>query len=526
MAMTDDSLPSSIRATAREWAGLVLLALPMMALATDLTVLFFALPTISADLAPSATQSLWITHVYGFLIAGFLVTAGRVADRVGPRRVLLMGSAAFAGLSVMAAFSTSAEMLIAARAALGIAGASLMPSLFSLLRTMFQEETQRRTAIAIMFSTFTVGGAVGPLLGGVLLESFLWGSVFLINVPPIVLLLLGGLKLLPERTERNRSRIDMLSVALSVAGMLAIIFGFQELAVLQETGDGVAWPYLLSIGLGAGVMTLFVLRQRRLAEPLFDLALLRSRGVAVSLGVLLMMGVSVTGMFYLFTQHLQWVGGLSPLHGAFWTLPYIGLNIVGAMLAPRAAQRFSAGAVTLFGLLVAAGGACGLALTTGLGSSVAAMAVGIAVVGLGQGAAGALIVDLIISSAPEEKTGSAASAQEIGGELGSALGIAAGGVVALLAYQVGMADVDVPGAPRSVVETARHSVHEGVSAAQHLTVGGGQLLEQVRDAFSLGQVVYAGLGAAVLMTSAILLLVSRRARRGSVTEAAAPSDSR
>lgn len=240
------------RATTKEWAGLVLLSLPMIALATDLTVLFFALPTLSADLEPSASQTLWITHIYGFLIAGFLVTAGRLGDRVGPRRLLLVGSTAFAGLSALAAFSTSPEMLVAARAALGIAGATLMPSLFSLLRTMFRDDMQRRTAIAIMFSTFTVGGAIGPVLGGALLEFFWWGSVFLINVPPM-LLLIGGKFLLPERAERNRAGIDLVSVGLSVLGMLTIVFGFQELAASADN-DHAAWPYLLSIAVGAMLM--------------------------------------------------------------------------------------------------------------------------------------------------------------------------------------------------------------------------------------------------------------------------------
>lgn len=159
--------PPEARATRLEWAGLLLLLLPMLVLATDLTVLFFAMPTLSAALHPTATQSLWITHVYGFVIAGFLVTMGRLSDRVGPRRLLLIGSAAFAAFSVLAAFSTTPMMLIASRALMGVAGATLMPSLFSLLRTMFRDDAQRRLAIAIMFSGFTAGGAIGPVLGGV-----------------------------------------------------------------------------------------------------------------------------------------------------------------------------------------------------------------------------------------------------------------------------------------------------------------------------------------------------------------------
>ncbi|APU19114.1 MFS transporter [Actinoalloteichus sp. GBA129-24] len=497
-----------VRATAKEWAGLILLALPMTALATDLTVLFFALPALSADLEPSATQLLWITHVYGFLIAGFLVTAGRVGDRVGPRRLLLIGSAAFGVLSVVAAFSTSPEMLIAARAALGIAGATLMPSLFSLLRTMFHDEKQRRLAIAIMFSTFTVGGAVGPVLGGALLESFWWGSVFLINVPPIVLLLVGGTMLLPERVERDHSRIDLVSVVLSVSGMLAIVYGLQELAAGHETGGGTLWLALLSTAAGIGVMSLFVRRQRRIEAPLFDLALLTSRRMAVSLTTLLLMGISVTGLFYLFTQYLQWVGGLSPLHAGLWTLPFIVLNIAGAMLAPGLAERLRPAVVAAAGVFIAAVGAgCLLVIAAGPDPSLVLTVAAISIVGLGQGGAGALLSDLIISSASIEKTGSAASAQEVGGEMGSALGIAAGGVVAILAYRHSLSDVPAT-VPETAAEAASAGVHEGVTVAEGLPAGGPELLGAVHEAVGLGVQVYAGIACVLLAATGAFLVAT------------------
>ncbi|WP_150460919.1 MFS transporter [Nesterenkonia ebinurensis] len=496
------------KATAKEWAGLVLLALPMMALSTDLTVLFFALPTISADLEPSATQMLWITHVYGFLIAGFLVTAGRVGDRIGPRRLLMAGAAAFAVLSVVAAYSTSPEMLIAARAALGVAGATLMPSLFSMLRTMFREENQRRMAIAIMFSMFTVGGAVGPLLGGALLEFFWWGSVFLINVPPLVLLLIGAMLLLPGRSDREKTRIDLLSVALSVLGMLAIVYGIQEIAASHENGGDNLWAYALSVIAGAAVMTLFVLRQRRLSEPLFDLGLVKIRAIAVSLVCLLLMGLSITGIFYLFTQYLQWVGGFSPLHAGFWTLPYIAVNILGAVLAPGVAQRVSAPKAVVVGILIAGVGAGAFAVATAMGVPAPLLAIVIAVAGLGHGIAGALVSDLIISGAPEEQAGSAASAQEVGGELGSALGIAMGGTVSVLIYRSVMGGADLSEIPEGQTEAAAESVHHGVTTAEGLEIGGQALLETVHDAVSSGQQVYATAASLVLVAVAVMVLLT------------------
>ncbi len=510
--MRSESSPSTQtsqphRATAKEWAGLVLLSLPMIALATDLTVLFFALPTLSADLEPSASQTLWITHVYGFLIAGFLVTAGRVGDWVGPRRLLLIGSAVFAGLSVAAAFSTSPEMLIAARAALGIAGATLMPSLFSLLRTMFRDDLQRRTAIAIMFSAFTVGGAIGPVLGGALLEFFWWGSVFLINVPPIVLLVIGGKFLLPERAERNRARIDLVSVGLSVAGMLAIVFGFQELAASSDN-DGATWPYVLSIALGAMLMGVFIVRQLRLTAPLFDMTLLKNRPTAVSLVTLLLIGTTVTGLFYLFTQHLQWVGGLTPLHAGLWTLPFIVLNIAGALIAPTLTRHLRPATVVIGGLLVAAIGAAFLALFTGVGVGFPGLVTAISIIGLGQGAAGALLSDLIISSAPEDKTGSAASAQEVGGELGSALGIAAGGAISILAYRHRLAGTLPEEVPATVEESAQASIHRGVETADGLAAEYPELMGAIHNAFSYGVQSYAGLASLLLILTAGLVIVT------------------
>ncbi|WP_280451667.1 MFS transporter [Nocardia cyriacigeorgica] len=497
----------STRATTREWFGLGLLLLPMLALATDLTVLFFALPAISADLDASASQTMWITHIYGFLIAGFLVTAGRLSDRVGPRRMLLIGSTAFAALSVVAAFSPTAEILIAARAALGIAGATLMPSLFSLLRTMFGDETQRRMAIAIAFSAFTVGGAIGPVLGGVLLEYFWWGSVFLINVPPLVLLLIGGTRLLPERAERNRARIDPISVALSVAAMLAIVYGLQELAAEQTADGGQAWPHLLCVLAGLGVSALFVRRQRRIPQPLFDFDLLGHRRVRVSLVTLLLMGLGVTGMFYLFTQYLMLVAGLSPLRAGLWTMPYIVLDIAGAMLAPRLARRRRPEAVVTGGVLIAAIGALGVAAFSG--ESLPLLVAAISVVGLGHGMAGAMVSDMIISSAPAEKTGSAASAQEVGAELGTALGIAAAGVVGMVAYRSYLAGNLPAAVPESTGRMLQSSAHEGVAHARQGVADAPAVPEVVDAAVGFGLQVFAGIGAVILSVAAGLVFATR-----------------
>ncbi|WP_253691034.1 MFS transporter [Cellulosimicrobium protaetiae] len=435
---------TAVRAGPRAWAGLTLLVLPMLMVATDLTVLFFALPSITADLDASATQALWISHVYGFLIAGTLVTAGRLADRVGARRLLLVGATAFAVLSVLAATSTSAETLIVVRALLGVAGSTLMPALFSLLRLMFPADAQRRLAIAILFSAFSVGAAIGPVLGGVLLERFSWGSVFLVNVPPMLLLVLLGPRLLPTgRGTSGGGRLDLTSVALSVAGMLGVVYGLQELAA-GPSGGATAVRDAAVLVAGALVLGLFVRRQHRLPDPLLDLRLVTARRPAAALGTLLLTGVGVVGVYYLFTQHLQVAAGLGPLEAGLWTLPYVAVNILGALLAPGLASRFRPETVVAASLVVIVAGAVLTGVVGWAGVPVPALAASVAVLGLGHGAAAALVSDLVISSAPPAQTGSAAATQEVSAELGTALGIAVSGVVAVLVQRAALSDGAAP----------------------------------------------------------------------------------
>ncbi|HEY5451177.1 MAG TPA: MFS transporter, partial [Polyangia bacterium] len=189
---TADQQQSPAKAGRREWLGLAVLALPCLLYSMDLTVLHLAVPKLTTDLQPSSSQLLWIIDIYGFLVAGSLITMGTLGDRIGRRRLLLVGAAAFGAASIAAAFSTTATMLIATRALLGLAGATIAPSTLSLIRILFEDPRQRTTAIGIWITSYSVGGAIGPLVGGVLLETFWWGSVFLVGVPVMVLLLIVG----------------------------------------------------------------------------------------------------------------------------------------------------------------------------------------------------------------------------------------------------------------------------------------------------------------------------------------------
>jgi DHA2 family multidrug resistance protein-like MFS transporter len=337
------------RAGRREWIGLALLALPALLVSMDLTVLHLAVPSLSADLRPSSAQLLWIVDVYGFLIAGFLITMGSLGDRIGRRRLLLIGAGGFGVASVLAAFSTSPEMLIAARALLGIAGATLAPSTLALIRTVFQDPDQRTVAISAWFASFLAGAALGPLVGGALLQFFWWGAAFLVGVPVMVLLLVLGPSLLPEYRDPHAGRMDLVSAALALAAVLGIVYGLKEIAA---GGLSVAPVVVTVLGLLAGVVG--IRRQRALESPLVDLGLFRSRAFSVSLGALTLSAVVMGGVGYLVAQYLQLVVGLSPLAAGLWMLIPLGAGIASMTVAPVLVRRVRPGQVVATGLAAAA----------------------------------------------------------------------------------------------------------------------------------------------------------------------------
>jgi MFS transporter, DHA2 family, multidrug resistance protein len=505
---------AALRAGRREWIGLAVIALPCLLYSMDLTVLELAVPKLSADLKPTSSQLLWILDIYGFLLAGFLITMGTVGDRIGRRRLLLIGAAAFGAASVLAAFSTSSEMLIATRALLGIAGATLAPSTLALIRNMFLNPAQRTFAIGVWATSFSAGAAIGPLAGGVLLEFFWWGSVFLLAAPVMALLLMLGPVLLPESRDTDAGRVDLLSAALSLISVLAVIYGLKQIA--QE---GMEWPPLLSILVGLVLGAVFVRRQRGLAEPLIELRLFRAPAFSASLATFALSIFVIAGIFLFIAQYLQMVFGLSPLVAGLWTVPSSSGLIAGSMLAPLVVRWVRPAFVMAGGLVLSAVG-FGMLTQVDATSGLAILVIGSVVLSLGVAPVGTLATDIVVGSAPPERAGAASGISETSAEFGGALGIAILGSIGTAVYRSEVADAFPDGAPPEAAEAARDTLGGAVGVADQLPGPlAAELLDTARDAFTQGLQVSAIASAAIVLGMAILTAVLlRHVRPGSKPE--------
>lgn len=450
------------RAGRKEWLGLAMLALPALIVSMDLTVLHMAAPSISADLAPSSSQMLWVVDIYGFMIAGFLVTMGTLGDRIGRRRLLLIGAAAFGVASALAAVARSPEVLIAARALLGVAGATLAPSTLALLRNMFHDPQQRTTAISVWFMSFMAGAAVGPLVGGALLEHFWWGSAFLVGVPVAVLLLVTGPFLLPESRDPLAGRVDLPSAGLALAAVLLVIYGLKQLAE-----HGLSTLATVTVVVGLVIAGAFLRRQRSLRTPLVDLTLFSSRPFSAAIAALTLSSVVMGGMGYLVAQYLQLVVGLSPLTAGLWTLPPLCAGIASMAVAPTLARRVGHGAIIAGGLALAGAGFAITSITPD-GAGPVGVVLGVAVAFTGLMPVAALGADIVLSSAPPQRAGAASALSETTQELGLALGIALLGSVSTVVYRYRLADVLPAGTPADVEHAARDTLGGATGVADQI----------------------------------------------------------
>lgn len=496
---------SSAIAGRREWIGLSVLSLACVLYAMDLTVLHLAVPSLSADLHPTSVELLWIVDIYGFLVAGSLITMGTLGDRIGRRKLLLFGAAAFGLASVIAAFSVSAKMLIASRALMGIAGATLAPSTLSLIFNMFHDPRQRSAAIGVWITSFSVGGALGPVLGGVLLEFFWWGSVFLLALPVMVILLLLGPRLLPEYRDPNAGQMDILSAAMSLSAILAMIFGLKQ--IVQDGFSLLAAGVIL---LGLIIGALFIRRQTHLPDPLIELSLFRIPTFSVSLATNMISVFVSVGYFLFIAQYLQLVLGLSPLTAGLWSLPSSLGFIIGSNVAPRFIHKVRPVITISTSLLLTAISLAMLSqvtITSGLPIIVSASIV----ISLALSPVFTLTTDLIVGSAPPEKAGAASGISETGSELGGSLGLAVLGSIGTAMYRSVVAKAMPVGIPVTSSEAALDTLGGAVTAAGQIQGPVGlALLENAREAFIQGMHLVTTISAVVAIVAALAVIIALR----------------
>ena len=520
MSLNLDVTPTSTPTPRRSWFALAVLALPVLLIAVDNTVLAFALPSIAQDFRPSAPTQLWIVDVYSLVLAALLVTMGSLGDRIGRRRLLVIGAAGFAVVSAAAAFAPSAAALVAARALLGVFGAMLMPSTLSLIRNIFTDASARRLAIALWASCFTAGSALGPIVGGLLLQHFGWRAVFLVAVPILVPLLVLAPRLVPESRDPNPGPLDPYSVLLTLTTMLPIVW-----AVKAAAHDGSSWFVVAALAIGVSSGLLFVRRQRRSATPMLDVGLFANAPFTSSILANFLSIVGLIGFIFFISQHLQLVLGLSPLAAGLVTLPGAALSMIAGIGVVPLARRIAPDTLMIVGLVLVAAGFLAILLFRH-DLTVVAIIISFVILEIGVGMSQTISNDTIVASVPAAKSGAASAVSETAYELGAVVGTATLGTIFTAYYRTA---VELPGGLTAAQSAdARESIGGAASVAQTLPPAlANRLMDSARVAFDAGIAPTATIAAVLVLIAAAVVAVSCRgvtgcaARQGSAPRSAA-----
>lgn len=499
--MTTTTAP---RAGTREWLGLSVLLLPTTLLFLAMTVLFLATPYIAADLRPSGAQVLWINDIYGFIMAGFLVTLGTLGDRLGRRKLLLAGAALFGAASVLSAYAPNPELLIAGRAIMGLGAAAIMPATLSLITHTFADARQRGLAIGLWASAVSAGVALGPLIGGLLLESLWWGAALLIGVPVMALVLVAVPLLVPEYRDPDAGRVDLLSVVFSLAALLPFVYGVKHLA-----GSGIDATSVATLLAGVAFGIVFTRRQLRLEDPLLDMRLFRDRTFSGALGMYLLAAIALVGVYLLFTQYLQLVADQSPLEAGLWILPAAISLVVVSTITPIIARKVRPAYIISAGLVLSTVGYVLMALVDSVGG-LPLLITGFYILYPGIAPAMALAPGLVVGSAPPEKAGAASAVNSTASDLGTALGVAVLGSVGSLVYSLNT-DGAVEGLTADQSDQAAETLPGALEVAAELPPEtAGPLVETAKSAFTSGLNVVGIVAAGLAVVAIVLTLKTLR----------------
>jgi DHA2 family multidrug resistance protein-like MFS transporter len=488
-------------AGANRWVVLVVLCVSLLLVALDATVLHVAVPAVTEDLKPGAIELLWIVDVYPLVCASLLILFGTLGDRVGRRRILLLGYGLFGIASGLAALAHDAQVLILARALLGVGGAMIMPATLSILRQVFPDRRERAVAIGVWSAVAAVGAAVGPLLGGFLLEHFWWGSVFLVNIPLMLISLPIGRLLLPESRGDRNGPWDVVGALMAAGGLFGVVLGVKRLGGGEPAES--AWT-VAPLVVGAVLLVLFVRRQRRRTHPLVDLTMFRRPAFSTSVGCIVLAMLALVGLELIAAQYLQLVLGLSPLQTGLRLLPLTFAAMAAGLFGARMLRRFGPRRMVCFGFCLTAVSVLTLTAMGGRDNT-GLLLFGFLLLGFGLEMTLFGAYESMLSEAPPAQAGGAAAIGETSYQLGAGIGIALLGSVMNAAYTPGLSSV--PGVPASASASAGHSLGEAYDVAARLGgVRGAALRHAARDSFVHGLHVTLLVSAGLLLLGAVMAL--------------------